>query len=288
LKLIALITFLCCSDIRKSYSQQIRSENEHNYQLNHIDLCVDSITFTNLLHNRFIADSFAFVKKWSDSTGAEILILGQQSFIHVFPEKGFYKDKNGASLLIHHSFRWKETNEHLEYLQNKSGVSLYVRPYHSAQTHIDYINIKEPGPVQLIKAGASLQNPSKQDYYSYGYNDSDLVNGISQEKYMNDYVAKETATKLFQNITAITLSVTETENNYLLKLLDAYGYQKMKNFYVLNKSAVVLKRYKPGNRNLHVELKLSAETRPQTIVVSENFTLVISGTMAILKYKVAE
>jgi hypothetical protein len=249
---------------------------------------VDSITFTSLLHNRLIADSFAIVKQWSDSTGSEILILGQQSFIHVFPEKGFYKDRNGTCLLVHHSFRWKETNEHLAYLQDKSGVPVYVRPYHSAETHIDYINIKDPGPEQLIKAGASLQNPSKKDYYSYGYSDSDLDNGISQEKYMKDYVGKETATKLFQNISKISLSATKTEYSYLLKLLDAYGYQKFKKFYVLNKTAVVLKRYMPGIRNLRIEIKLSLPAVTQTIRVSENLKLVISGTRAILEYHVYE
>ena len=255
------------------------------FHLNHIDICVDSITFSNLMQNTFIRDSFAFVKVWSDSTGSEILLLGQQSFIHVFPEKGFYTKKNGACFLIHHSLKWKETEEHLAYLQKKTSVPVYVRPYISKDTHIDYINTKDPGPEKFIKTGACLQNPSEKDYYSYGYDDSDLIKGITQQKYMYDYVGKQTSAKLFHNITQLKLNVSALENNYMHKLLTVYGYKKMKNYFVLNETAVLLHKLRSGKRRIEIEILLSSEVLPQTIPVSKNLILILGGKSALLKYQ---
>ncbi len=143
---------------------QPAADNDFKFQLNHIDICVDSVTYHSLLTNKFISETFSYTKTFNDSTGSEFLVLGQEDYIHFFPEKGFYKNRVGACLLVHHSFKWKETDTLIDYLQSFTKDSLYNRPYRSPELQIDYINVYEnlEDTSRLLKFIPILSNGSKK------------------------------------------------------------------------------------------------------------------------------
>ncbi len=221
--LIVLIVFPALSFAQRS------KESNFLFQLNHIDICVDSITYHSLLKNKFINDAFSFTKTFNDSTGSEFLVLGQEDYIHFLPEKNFYKHRLGACLLVHHSFRWKETHTLIDYLQAFTIDSLYNRPYRFTNLTIDYINVYEDlkDTSRLLKFIPILANGSKEAYFDWGYKPEDLQNGITQKKYMADYVGKETKGKLFQNIRSIEVTASTEEQIRIEKLLRGYGYKRM-------------------------------------------------------------
>ena len=128
------------------------------FQLNHVDICIDTISFIAILKNNFLRDSFNFVKVFTDSTGSEILLLGKESFIHLLPDKGFFKNRLGATLLVHHSYQKQETKPLIKYLLSFTDDSLYNRPYTSPQLSIDYVNVYE--------------NPKKKRYFIKVHSDS--------------------------------------------------------------------------------------------------------------------
>src|SRR5687767_7937671 len=86
---------------------QPAKNNNVKYQLNHVDICVDSITFQSLLNYPFISDRFSSTKIFHDSTGTEYLVRGQEHWLHFLPDKGFYRNRLGATVLQHNSFIWK-------------------------------------------------------------------------------------------------------------------------------------------------------------------------------------
>lgn len=265
--------------------------NKPVFQLNHVDISIDSISFARIMNNSFLRDSFAFVKVFNDSTGSELLLLGQESFIHLLPGKGFFKDRMGACLLVHHSFRWTETNTIMEYLQGFTEDSLYNRPYHSADLNIDYINVyekpdKRTKPLKFIPI---LQNNSKKDYQSWGYNLSDLEEGISQKKYMYDYVSKETSQKLFNNIISISVTATRSELERIHPLLTAYGYKKSGNSFELDGSPIInITKTKANVRTITITILLSNSVKRKTVTLSNNASLLLNNNKAVFSYQIPD
>ena len=267
------------------------SSHKQVFQLNHVDICVDSASFNKILHNTFLRDSFSYVKVFVDSTGSEILLLGKESFVHVLPAKGFFLNRTGACLLVHHSFRWQETNRLKEYLQTFTKDSLYNRPYNSPELSIDYINVYEDttGENEPLKFIRILQNHSKKNYLNWGYSDNDLEQGIGQKKYMADYVGKETKHKLFQNIVEIFVSVTEMELSRMRPLLNAYGYRETANRFILDNHIIISPiKMKANMREVIFTILLSTPVKRRTILINDNTTLFINDRKAIFTYKIPD
>lgn len=278
-----LLIFLITSNKVVSQSSNLRPI----FQLNHVDICVDTSTFNAILKNGFLRDSFGFVKVFTDSTGCEILMLGKESFIHLLPDEGFFKNRLGAALLVHHSYRKQETKTLMEYLRSFVEDSLYNRPYISTQFNIDYVNIYEnmERKDSLLKFIPILQIYSTKDYLSWGYTTEDLQNGITQKRYMADYVGKETEYKLFKNIEAITVTVTNTEKHKIPALLKAYGYKSARNTFILPGSPPVnLTDIKNNIRIVRLDISLSKPVRNQQVSISNNAVLSLTNNTATFIY----
>ena len=269
------------------------SQSSHNlptFQLNHIDICIDSVSFNAILKNDFLRDSFAFVKVFTDSTGSEIMLLGKEFFIHLLPDKGFYENRLGATLLVHHSFQKQETKSLMEYLQSFTTDSLYNRPY-TSKMNIDYINVYEnlEKKDSLLKFIPILQNWSTNDYLSWGYVHQDLQNGITQKKFMADYVGKETESKLFKNVETITVAVTKSEKGKMSVLLNAYGYKRKGSTYFLTGNPTVhLTEIKNRLRAIIVNISLTKAMRKQNVILSDKVSLTLKNKKASLQYSIFE
>ena len=269
-----------------SFSQPSTGKTAPIFQLNHVDVCIDSVTFNAVLNNTFLRDSLAYMKVFTDSTGSEILLLGQRNFLHLLPDKGFFVNRLGACLLVHHCFKWTETARITEYLQNISGIPLYNRPYASSTLHIDYINVQEESENNLLKVIAITQNHSKKDYLSWGYTQANLENGITQTKYMKDYVGKETSSKLFLDIKNLTLDANKKEHDYMTRLLKAYGYKKNGSSYRLNGSPIIyLRKLHSKNRKVKITILLNKTIEQKSLSVSNKMSLAIKGKTLTLEYK---
>jgi hypothetical protein len=288
-KICSVIVLLCLIISNNALSQS--SNHRPIFQLNHVDICVDSVTFTSILKNNFLRDSFAFVKVFTDSTGSEILLIGKEFFIHLLPEYGFFENRLGASLLVHHSYRQQDTKMLMEYLQSFTDDSLYNRPYVSSQYNIDYINVYENlgRKDSLFKFIPILQNYSTKDYLSWGYSLNNLQNGVTQKKYMSDYAGKETENKLFKNIETITVAVTSNEKTKIPSLLKAYGYKRKRNRYNLpGGPTVYLTERKNNLRTVRLVISLSKRVPNQKVIISENTVLTLANKTATLTYTAHE
>lgn len=280
---VVVLLFLVSFNESKSQSLKDRPA----FHVNHVDVCVDTVTFKAILENAFLRDSFGFVKIFSDSTGSEILLLGKESFIHFLPDKGFYKNRLGATLLVHHSYQREETKTMIDYLQPFTTDSLYSRPYITSEFNIDYVNVYEnlERTDSLLKFIPVLQNPSVKDYMSWGYTMEDLKKGISQKKYMADYVGKETRQKLFENIKTITVPVTKWEKTRMSSLLHAYGYKRTKNAYLLpNNPQVYLKDVHNDLRMVRLVITLSKKVKKEKILLSDNAVISLKNNTAVFTY----
>ena len=113
----------------------------------------------------------------------------------------------------------------------------------------------------------------------------DLKNGISQKKYMADYVGKETRNKLFENIKKITVSVTKSEKTRMFSLLNAYGYKRTKNAYLLPDSPpVYLIDINNDLRMVRLVITLSKEVKKQKILISDNAVISLKNNTAVFTY----
>lgn len=269
----------------------INAQNrEPTFQLNHVDISIDSISLIQIMNNDFIRDSFAFIKVFKDSTGTEVLLLGKESFVHLLPDKGFFKNRIGACLLVHHSFQWKETDTLKQYLQTFTRDSLYNRPYTSKELSIDYINVYEKSDEEgkLLKFIPILQNHSKKDYQSWGYSQSDFLKGISQKKYMYDYIGKDVSKKLFNNIVNISVMISKNELERIQFLLNAYGYKRFGNSYKLYGNPTInVMEMKSNMRTISLTILLSESVKSKTISISPNATLQLNKNKAIFCYQIS-
>jgi hypothetical protein len=261
------------------------------FQLNHVDICIDSISLRQIVSNKFLRDSFAFIKIFADSTGSEVLLLGKEYFVHLLPDKGFFTNRIGACLLVHHSFKWEETSALLQHLQLYTRDSLYNRPYSSTELNIDYINVYEnlTNERKLFRFIPILQNHSKKNYLSWGYTATDLEQGINQKQYMHDYVGKETEQKLFQNIVDISVAVTKNERLRMTPLLQAYGYKKTGNSFVLHSNPIInLTKIKAKTRTVVLTLLLSESVERKTVLISDNSTFDLNNDKAIFSFRISD
>ncbi len=267
------------------------ANNRPVFQLNHVDICIDTGTFNAILKNNFIRDSFSFVKVFKDSTGSEILLLGKEFYIHFLTDNGFFKNRLGACLLVHHSYQKQETKTLIEYLQPFTADSFYNRPYTSPQLNIDYVNVYEnlERKESLLKFIPILQNHSVKDYLSWGYTLENLQNGIIQKQYMTDYIGKETEHKLFKSIETISVAVSNTEKTRMPTLLKAYGYKRKGNIYILHGNPIVrLSKIKDHLRKVRLTISLSKQVRTQNIILSDHAILSLKNKTVVLIYKVSE
>ncbi len=253
------------------------------FHLNHIDIAVDSVTLHSLMNNKFISDTFSSTKLFRDSTGTEILVRGQDHWLHFLPDKGFYKNRIGAAVLIHENFTWIEIDTIIKHLQLFTKDSLYNRPYTSGGENTDHITIYEnlADSLSLLKFMPQLQKFSKADYIRWGYTEADLANGISQKRNMQDYVGKETSDKLFKNIEKIKVTASREELRRIPPLMRGYGYKRTGNKFSLEGSpSVVITSIKKGNRILIVHMKLTKPVSKRSIRLSDNALLILEGNDA--------
>jgi hypothetical protein len=282
--------------IFNSVFAQQKQNTIFKFQLNHIDIAVDSVTLHSLMNNKFITDTFSSTKLFRDCTGTEFLMRGQDHWLHFLTDKGclccenkFFKNRLGAIVLVHHSFTWKETDNLLKYLQSFTKDSLYNRPYRSADLNIDYINIYEDlsDSLWVLKLIPILQNHSKKDYLSWGYTETDLQNGITQKKWMQDYVGKETSDKLFKSIESIKMTASRDELRRIPPLMRGYGYRRQGKKYLLDGSpAVVVTPLKKAHRRIAVHMKLTKSVPKRSIRLSDNALLSLEGNDAWFHYSV--
>lgn len=264
------------------FAQQ-KQNIDFKFQLNHIDIAVDSVTVQSLLNNKFITDTFSSTKLFRDSTGTDILVRGQDHWLHFLPDKGFYKNRKGAAVLQHNSFIWKETDTIIKHLQSFTKDSLYNRPYRSGGENTDHIHIYEnlDDSLSLLKFIPQLQKFPKANYLSWGYTEADLANGISQKRDMQDYVGKETADKLFKSIQSIKVTLSADERKRISPLMKGYGYKRKANKFLLSGSPVVI--VTPLKRNTRVtivHIKLTKPVQKRVIRISDNLLLKMDGDNA--------
>ena len=77
-KILVFVVFIITLDVSGN------CQEKPVFQLNHVDVSIDSISFSHIVSNKFLRDSFAFIKVFTDSTGSEVLLLGKESFVHFF------------------------------------------------------------------------------------------------------------------------------------------------------------------------------------------------------------
>jgi hypothetical protein len=241
------------------------------------------------MNNKFISDTFSSTKLFRDSTGTDILVRGQDHWLHFLPDKGFYKNRLGAAVLVHENFTWIETDTIIKHLQLFTKDSLYNRPYTSGGENTDHITIYENDSLSLLKFIPQLQKFPKADYFSWGYTEADLANGISQKRNMQDYVGKETSDKLFKSIESIKVTASPDELRRIPPLLRGYGYKRQGKKYLLEGSpAVVVTPIKKANRILIVHMKLTKPVSKRSIRLSDNALLIMKGNDAWFHYSVFE
>ena len=262
-------------------------KTDFKFQLNHIDIAVDSVTFYSLLQNEFISGAFSSTKIFRDSTGSELLVRGQDHWLHFLPDKGFYKHRIGAVVLQHNSFIWMEIDPLIKHLQSFTKDSLYNRPYRSGGENTDHVNVYEnlTDTLSLLKFIPQLQKFSKASYLSWGYTEDDLANGISQKREMQDYVGKETADKLFKSIQSIRVTISPDEQERMLPLLKGFGYRgKGNKFYLDGSPALFVNPLKKGTRITTIHMKLTKPVRKKTIRLSDHCSLIMADNDAWLSY----
>jgi hypothetical protein len=267
---------------------QPATKNVFSFQLNHIDIAVDSVTLRSLMNNKFTSDTFSSTKLFRDSTGIEILVRGQDHWLHFLPDEGFYKHRLGAAVLVHENFTWIETDTIIKHLQGFTEDSLYNRPYTSGGENTAHIHIYEnlEDSLSLLKFIPQLQNFRKSDYISWGYTEDDLANGISQKRNMQDYVGKETSDKLFKSIESIKVTVSRDELRRIPPLMRGYGYKRAGNKFSLKGSPLVtMKHIKKNKKQIFVHLKLAKAAATRTISFSNNAQLIIEGYNAWFNYR---
>ena len=265
-------------------------KNDFRFHLNHVDMAVDSLTFYALLNSRFIAGAFSSTKIFRDSTGMELLVRGQEHWLHFLPDKGFYKHRLGAVVLQHNSYVWMGIDTLMKHLQSFTSDSLYNRPYRSGGENTDHVHVYEEldDTLSLLKFIPQLQKFSKADYLSWGYTEDDLANGISQEREMRDYVGKETADKLFKSIRSIHVSISPDEEKRMPPLLEGYGYRRAGDkFYLPGSPVLFVNPVKNNTRVNTIHIQLTKPVRKKTVRISENCTLVMAGKDAWLSYSIS-
>jgi hypothetical protein len=287
--IIFLYIFYACSSRSLNIKNEIAEKNEFKFHLNHVDIAIDSVTFHSLLKNKFITDTFSSTKIFRDSTGIELLVRGQEHFLHFLPDKGFYTNRLGAAVLLHHNYTWRKTDTVMQYLQSFTKDSLYNRPYRSGGEDTHYIHIYEnfADSLSLLKFIPQFQNFKKSDYLSWGYTPEDLKQGISQEKWMFDYVGVETKDKLFNRIVLINVTTSTDERKRIPPLLKAYGYIKKGNRYLLNGSPTLSVAPLRSSRVTTIHIKLSRPVQNRMIRISDNSYLLLKGFDAFFNYSVA-
>lgn len=270
---------------------QIKQDTIFKFQLNHIDISVDSVTLYSLMSNKFIKNTFSSTKLFRDSTGTDILVRGKLHWLHFLPDKGFYKNRLGAVILAHENFTWLETDTIIKHLHSFTKDSLYNRPYTSGGENTAHVHIYEnlADSLSLLKFIPQLQNFRKSDYFNWGYTEADLANGISQKRNMQDYVGKETSDKLFESIKSINVSLSPDEMKRIPPLMKGYGYIRKGNKFLLNGSPiVVVTAMKKAKRSLIVHMRLAESVFKQKIHVSDNALLILKGKDAWFHYSVIE
>lgn len=270
---------------------QIKQDTIFKFQLNHIDISVDTVTLESLINNKFISDTFSSTKLFKDSTGTELLVRGKLHWLHFLPDKGFYKNRMGAVVLAHENFTWLETDTIIKHLQSFTKDSLYNRPYTSGGENTAHIHIYEhmADSLSLLKFIPQLQNFRKSDYFNWGYTEADLANGISQKRNMQDYVGKETRDKLFESIKSIKVSLSADEMKRIPPLMKGYGYIRKGNKFLLNGSpVVVVSVMKKAKRSVIVHMRLAEQASKQKIRLSDNALLILKGKDAWFHYSVNE
>ncbi len=165
------------------------------------------------------------------------------------------------------------------------------RPYTSGGENTAHIHIYEnlEDSLSLLKFIPQLQNFRKSDYFSWGYTEADLANGISQKRNMRDYVGKETSDKLFKSIQSIKVSLSADELKRIPPLMKGYGYSRKGNKFLLNGSPdVVATSIKKSNRILIVHMKLTKPVSKRSIRLSDNALLIMKRNNAWFQYWVSE
>lgn len=264
---------------------QPTTKNVFKFHLNHIDIAVDSVTLHSLMNNKFISETFSSTKLFHDSTGIDLLVRGQDHWLHFLPDKGFYNNRLGAAILVHENFTWIETDTIIKHLQMFTKDSLYNRPYLSGGENTAHIHIYENDSLSLLKFIPQVQKFSKENYFSWGYTEADLANGISQKRNMQDYVGKETSDKLFKSIVSIKVTASPDELRRIPPLMRGYGYRRQRKKYLLDGSpAVVVTPLQKAHRRIAVHIKLTKSVPKRSIRLSDNGLLILEGNDAWFHY----
>jgi len=253
----------------------------------HLDLVVDAEDFEQIRTNKFWAGdfgaSFVDTSAINGKPSIELYLLGQETFLHINLNKGYWENRTGGAGIIFQS-RFPDNMDSIANAWQQFYPDSIVRKQvkSSAGDEVGevftYSKRDSANPVapEIYPVFLSF---SRSSYLNWGFTNEKINQGISMKEYMHSWDTS-LHQKLFRKITAIHVRVTETERKWFESGLKTAGYQNHKNvfthgegptFYLEKTGAAVVPRVS------RIDILLSTAVEEKMLPLGKQYTAQIKG-----------
>jgi hypothetical protein len=204
----------------------------------HLDLVVDAEDFEQIRKDKFWNGVFGNIFVDSSSINGkpstEIYMLGQETFLHINLNQGYWENRTGGGGIIFQSRFPDNLDSIANAWQEFYPDSILRRKVKtSAGDEVSEVAIysKRDSASPVVPAFYPVfLSFSRSSYLNWGFTNEKINQGISMKEYMHSWDTS-LQRKLFRKITAIHVRVTETERQWLESGLKTAGYQNEKNVF---------------------------------------------------------
>ena len=253
--------------------------------LAHIDIILDSATWTAVKNDSFMQKEFAVMHNdtavYSGKNSYDIYLLGELNFLHLSQAKDFWKDRSGGGTLVFQSQKpgmkdsllasWKyyypDSLRSITYKGNDFTLYEIIAAYDSTKP-------KKP------EMFADLSSYSTDAYKNWGITDSVINAGLSLKQFMSDWAGEEGSGKLFKSITELYLNIDQKEFIEIRSALLATGYKEEENKFIHTNNPTVFINKTENNsipKYSKIKLSLTKNIAPKEIVFSPQLSLKLNG-----------
>lgn len=255
----------------------------------HLDLVVDAEDFEQIRTDKFWAGdfgaSFVDTSAINGKPSIELYLLGQETFLHINLNKGYWENRTGGGGIIFQS-RFPDNLDSIANAWQQFYPDSIIRRNvkFSAGNEVaelaPYSKRDSASPV-VPSVYPVLLSFSRPSYLNWGFTNEQINQGITMKEYMSSWDTSLNK-KLFRKITAIHVRVTETERKWLESGLKTAGYQNHKNvfthgegptFYLEKTEAAVVPRVS------RIDILLSTAVEEKKLPLGKQYTAQIKGQL---------
>lgn len=281
---IATIFCISCKEEKKSFLAPVSD-------LGHVDLILDSSAFFAILQDIFLTNQFAVVTQ--DTTmyskpSYDLYMLGSEAFLHVSLAKEYWENMAGSAVMIFQTRRpGKGDSLRLAWKQFFND-SLDSHTFKGADFDLDEImpyRKKDTTKTATPNFTSLLTSYSTQGYKNWGFNDSNISNGLSMNSFLQSWDASSQK-KLFGSIKSLHVQIVKKEFAEMESALYAVGYThhndhfmhefNPKIYYTVTDSNTVPK-YK------RIEIALTESTAERKIQLGTMYSIHVKGNEMVIE-----